>query len=89
MFFYAFYRRHLWLLRGTFLFFMGLLAAIIITLQQMNLESMRGNILPMLREATNMDVEIDGKKKRKYYLRPEIELNSVRIPKTTWAKEKN
>lgn len=89
MFFYAFYRRHLWLLRGTFLFFMGLFAAIIITLQQMNLESMRGNILPVLREATNMDVEIDGKINWKFSLRPEIELNSIRIPNATWAKEKN
>ena len=89
MFFYAFYRRHLWLLRGLFLTFMGLIVAFIITLQQMNLESLRGNILPMLRDATNMNVEIDGNITWKFSLRPEIELNSVRIPNAEWAKEKN
>ena len=89
MFFYAFYRRHLWLLRGLFLTFMGLIVAFIITLQQMNLESLRGNILPMLRDATNMNIEIDGNITWKFSLRPEIELNSVRIPNAEWAKEKN
>ncbi len=89
MFFYAFYRRHLWLLRGIFLSLMGLFVAIIITLQQMNLESLRGNILQMLRESTNMNIEIDGKISWKFSLRPEIELNSVRIPNAEWAKEKN
>lgn len=89
MYFYAFYRRHLWLLRGISLTIMGLIVAIIITLQQMNLESLRGNILPMLRESTNMNVEIDGEISWKFSLRPEIELNSVRIPNAEWAKEKN
>ena len=113
MFFYAFYRRNLWLLRGIFLFIMGLggyymfwtyfaqktavsilfvmglIAAIIITLQQMNLESLRGNVLSMLRESTNMNIEIDGKISWKFSLHPEIELNSVRIPNAEWAKEKD
>lgn len=89
MFLYAFYKRHLWLLRGIFLAVMGLIAAIIITLQQMNLESLRGNVLSMLRESTNMNIEIDGKISWKFSLHPEIELNSIRIPNAEWAKEKD
>ncbi|MBR5904451.1 MAG: AsmA family protein [Alphaproteobacteria bacterium] len=89
MFVYAFYRRHLWLLRGMFLFFMGLIVAIIVALNQMNLESLRGSILSVLRDSTNMQIEIDGKMTWRFSLRPEIQLNSVRIPNADWANQKN
>ena len=89
MFVYAFYRRHLWLLRGIFLFFMGLIVAIIVALNQMNLESLRGSILSALRDSTNMQVEVDGNITWRFSLRPEIQLNSVRIPNAEWAKQKD
>lgn len=89
MFLYAFYRRYLWLLRIIAFFFMGLIVAIGIALSQVNLESLRGNILSVLRDATNMQVEIDGKISWHFSLRPEIELNNVRIPNADWAKNKN
>ena len=89
MLLYAFYRRHILVLRIIALFFMGLIVACIIALQQMNLETLRGNILSVLRDATNMPVEIDGKISWKFSLRPQIELNSVRIPNAEWAKNKN
>ena len=59
-FLYAFYKKHIWLLRIIALFFMGLMVAIGIALSQVNLESLRGNILSVLRDSTNMPVEIDG-----------------------------
>lgn len=89
MFLYAFYKRHLWTMRIIALFFMGLLVAVGIALSQVNLESLRGNILSVLRETTNMPIEIDGKISWHFSLRPEIELNNVRIPNADWAKNKN
>lgn len=89
MFWYIFYKRHLALLRGIAFFFMGLIVAIIIALNQVSLESLRGNILDMLRETTNMPIEIDGKISWRFSLRPEIELNDVRVPNADWAKNKN
>ena len=89
MFLYAFYRKYLWLLRIIAVFFMGLIVAICIALSQVKLESLRGNILSVLRDSTNMPVEIDGKISWHFSLRPEIELNDVRIPNADWAKNKN
>ena len=89
MFWYVFYKRHLLLLRGIAFFFMGLVVAFIIALNQVSLESLRGNILSMLRDTTNMPIEIDGKISWRFSLRPEIELNDVRIPNADWAKNKN
>ena len=89
MFLYTFYRKHLWSLRILAVFFMGLIVAIGIALSQLDLESLRGNILSSLRESTNLPVEIDGKISWHFSLRPEIELNDVRIPNAEWAKNKN
>jgi len=89
MFLYTFYKRHVWLLRVIAFFFMGLIVAFGIALYQVNLESLRGNILSALRNATNMPVEIDGAISWRFSLRPEIELNDVRISGADWAKNKN
>ena len=89
MFFYVFYRRYLWQLRILALFFMGLIVAFAIALHEINLETLRGNILSVLRDTTNFPIEIDGNISWKFSLRPEIELNSVRVPNADWAKSKN
>lgn len=89
MFLYTFYKRHIFLLRTIALFCMGLFVAFIIALHRVNLESLRGNILSVLRDGTNMPIEIDGKISWAFSLRPEIELNDVRVPNADWAKNKN
>ena len=89
MFLYTFYKRYIWLLRIIAVFFMGLFVAIFVALKQINLETLRGNIVSGLRDATGMEIEIDGDISWKFSLRPEIELNNVRIPNADWAKEKN
>ena len=89
MFWYTFYKRHIFLLRTIFFFFMGLIVACIIALYQVNLESLRGNILSVLRETTRMPIEIDGQMSWVFSLRPEIEFNDVRVPNADWAKNKN
>jgi len=89
MFLYTFYKRHIFLLRIIAFFIMGLIVAFIIALSRVNLESLRGNILSVLRDSTNMPIEIDGKMSWVFSLRPEIELNDVRVPNADWAKHKN
>lgn len=74
-------------LRVLFLFVMGMFVAIVIALSQVNLETMRGNIINILRDSTGMDVEISGDVSWKFSLRPRIELNKVRIPNAEWANE--
>ena len=87
MFLYAFYRRYLWLLRIIAVFFMGLVVAFVIALHHVNLETLRGNILSILRDTTNMPIEIDGKISWKFSLHPQIELNNVRVPNAEWAEQ--
>lgn len=75
--------------RVVVLFFAGLIAAFIIALSQLNLESLRGDVLAILQDATGLPVEIDGGVSWKLSLRPRIELNDVRVPNADWAKHKN
>ncbi len=70
------------------LFVMGLLVAVAIALSQVNIETLRGDILNILRDATDMPVEIDGAVSWKFSLRPSIELNKVRVPNAEWAHHK-
>ena len=81
-------RRIMFLLRLISLFFLGLVAAVIIALSQVNLESLRGHVLAVLQKETGYPVQIDGVVSWKFSLRPRIELNQVRIPNADWAKEK-
>ncbi len=64
---------------------MGLVVAFVVALSQVNLETLRGNVLAILRDATGMPVEIDGEVSWKFSLRPQIELNQVRVPNAEWA----
>ncbi len=71
------------------LFFMGLVVAFIIAFSQLNLETLRGDVLAILKDATGLPVEIDGSVSWKLSLRPQIELNKVRVPNAEWAKHKD
>ena len=70
------------------LFFMGLIIALFVALSQVNLETLRGDVLSILRDATGLPVEIEGAVSWKFSLRPRIELNQVRVLNASWAKEK-
>ncbi|MCQ2599372.1 MAG: AsmA family protein [Alphaproteobacteria bacterium] len=71
------------------LFFVGMVVAVVVALNQLNLEKLRGNVLGILRDATGVPVEIDGNVSWKLSLRPIIELNKIRVPNAEWAKCKN
>ena len=47
-------------MRIVMLFIVGMVVAFVIALSQVNLETLRGNILSILQNATGMPVEIDG-----------------------------
>lgn len=81
-------RRRMFWLRLISLIFLGLITAVIIALSQVNLESLRGNIVAMLQNATGYQVQIDGLVSWKFSLRPRVELNQLRIANADWAKEK-
>ena len=81
-------RKVMFWLRLISLFFLGLVVALVIALSQVSLESLRGNVLSVLQNATGYPVEIDGVVSWKFSLRPRIELNQVRVPNAPWAKEK-
>ena len=70
------------------LFFMGLIIALFVALSQVKLETLRGDVLSILRDATGLPVEIEGAVSWKFSLRPRIELNQVRVLNASWAKEK-
>ena len=77
------------IMRVLTLFVMGMVVAVIIALSQINLETLRGNVLVVLRDATGLPIEIDGAVAWSFSLRPQIELNKVRVPNADWAKNKN
>ena len=81
-------RRVRFLLRLICLFFFGMIVAVFIALSQVSLESLRGNVLSVLQNATGYPVEIDGIVSWKFSLRPRIELNQIRVKNADWAKNK-
>ena len=70
------------------LFIGGMAVAVFVALSRVNLETLRGSILNVLRDATDLPVEIDGTVSWRFSLRPKIELTDVRVPNATWAHEK-
>ena len=67
------------------LFIVGLIVAVFVALNQVNLETLRGSVLGILREATGMPVEINGTVSWRFSMRPRIQLYQVRIPNAEWA----
>lgn len=70
------------------LFIGGMAVAVFVALSSVNLETLRGSILNVMRDATGLPVEIDGTVSWRFSLRPQIELTDVRIPNADWAHEK-
>ena len=68
------------------LFIGVMVVAITFALSQIDLESLRGNVVSMLQTATGQPVQVEGAVSWKLSLRPKIELNQVRIANPDWAK---
>lgn len=74
------------ILRVLGLFLGGMAVAIVVALSQIDLESLRGNVVSVLRDSTGLPIEINGAVSWKFSLRPRVELNDVRIANADWAK---
>lgn len=81
--------RFLSFLRICGLFIAGLVVAVVVALSQIDLESVRGSVVGILRDSTGMDVEIDGAVSWRFSLHPHVELNKVRVANADWAKHKD
>ena len=81
-------RTFLVVLRLLGLFIGGMAVAVFVALNSVSLETLRGAVLNVLRDATGLPVEIDGTVSWRFSLRPQIELTDVRIPNAEWAREK-
>ncbi|MDR2413201.1 MAG: AsmA family protein [Rickettsiales bacterium] len=71
------------------MFIIGLIVAVFIALSQVNLETLRNDLVAVMRDSTGLPVEIDGGISWKFSLRPKVELNDIRIPNAEWAENKN
>ena len=83
-------RRNLFLsaLRIFCLIVVGLVVAFGVALSRVNLETLRGNLIAILRDSTGMPIEIDGDVSWKFSLHPQVKLNHVRVVNPEWANEK-
>lgn len=71
------------------MFVVGFAVAVFIALSQVNLETLRGDLLAVMRDTTGLPIEIDGSVSWKFSLRPKVEMNNIRVPNAEWAKHKN
>ncbi len=75
--------------RVVFMFFMVLGVAIVIALAKMDMNSLRSNLLGVLRSSTGLPIEITGDVSWKLSLRPRVTMHGVSIPNEANAKHKN
>ena len=66
--------------RIIFLFVMVMAIALVVAISKMDMDTLRGNILGVLRNATGMPVEISGDVSWKLSLRPRVTMRDVSIP---------
>jgi hypothetical protein len=69
--------------------FAGLVVAAFIALSQVNLETLRGDLISVMSKAVGLPIEIDGAISWKFSLRPQVVLEQVKIPNAPWANHKN
>lgn len=73
--------------RVIFIFFMVLGIAIVIGLSKIDVNSLRTNLLGVLRASTGMPIEISGDVSWKLSLRPRVTMHGVSIPSPTESKK--
>lgn len=76
------------ILRFIGLVIVGLVVAFVVALSRVNLETLRGGLVSVLRDATGLPIQVDGAVSWKFSVRPQVELNQVRVLNADWAKNK-
>lgn len=82
-------RKFLIIARAVFLFFAVFVVAVVVALSKIDMNSVRGNVLEVLRSSTGMPVEINGDMSWKLSLRPRVTIHQIVIPNAEGAKHKN
>ncbi|MBO4745651.1 MAG: AsmA family protein [Alphaproteobacteria bacterium] len=75
--------------RAIFLFFAVSVVAVVVALSKIDTNSLRENILGILRSSTGMPVEIAGDVSWKLSLRPHVVINKITVPNAPGEKHKN
>ncbi|MCQ2574659.1 MAG: AsmA family protein [Alphaproteobacteria bacterium] len=83
------FRKYSWIIKTILILLIGFIATVAVVISRIDLESLKENIVETLRHATNMPIEIDGKMSWKMSIKPQIEVNDIKIPNANWAKHKN
>lgn len=73
-------KKFLILARIIFMFFAGLVVAVVVALSQMDMNNLRGALLGVLQNATGAPIEITGDVSWKLSLRPQVTMFGVKIP---------
>ncbi len=73
-------------LRLSVLFIGGLIVAGYIALSKIDIETLRGNVVSVMRNTTGLPIEIAGDVKWQFSLRPRVVMNDVSIKNADWAK---
>ena len=75
--------------RIVFIFFVVLGIAVVVALSKMDMNSLRTNLIGVLRSSTGMPIEITGDVSWKLSLRPRVTMRGVIVPNVAGAKHKN
>ncbi len=75
--------------RAVFLFFAVFVVAVVVALSKIDTNSLRENILGILRSSTGLPVEIAGDVSWKLSLRPHVVINKITVPNAPGEKHKN
>ncbi|MCL2331070.1 MAG: AsmA family protein [Proteobacteria bacterium] len=82
-------RFYVYLFRIIVLLLAGAAISVYIALSRVNLETMRGDIISVLSDATGLPIEISGTISWNFSMQPRVVLNDVRIANADWAKNKD
>lgn len=76
------------LARIIMMFFAGLAVAAIVALSQLDVNTLKSELVQTLESMVGLHIEINGKISRKLSLRPQIIIKDVRIKNAPWARHK-
>lgn len=75
--------------RVVFLFITALIIAVVVALSQIDMNKLRDTIVGVLRDSTNLPIEISGDISWRLSLRPNVTLQNITVPNKPNAKHKN
>jgi len=81
-------RKYSWILKAILILIGCFVLTVISVVSYVDLDSLKEDIVKTLRQTTNLPIEINGNIAWKASIRPQIEVNDIKIPNADWAKHK-